>query len=93
VPSAPFDPTEDAVHSVAATAMGFAFAFGVVAVFLQRTRPRRRRVSDTVAVGASIVIPLAMVAWPDVGGVLQRMMFVIAYLWYGVEASGRTAPA
>ena len=77
-----YDVTEDAMHSVAATAMGFAFALGVVAVAMRR----RWRVSDVVAVAASVVLPLGMALYEPVSGVLQRTMFVIAYLWYGSEA-------
>jgi hypothetical protein len=33
----PFDPVEDGLHSFTATAMGFAFAFGVLACLLKRT--------------------------------------------------------
>ncbi|MGB6059786.1 MAG: hypothetical protein WBF71_16140 [Microthrixaceae bacterium] len=27
-----------------------------------------------------------MTAWPDSAGALQRVMFAVAYLWYGREA-------
>ncbi len=86
-PATPFDRTEDLLHSVAATAMGFAFAFGVLAVLLRR-RGRGGGVHgvDLVAIAASIVIPLAMTAWGEGAGLLQRGMFGIAYLWYGREA-------
>lgn len=91
-----FDRTEDLLHSVTATAMGFAFAFGVVAAALWHNRARgRRRGLDFVAVVASVAIPLAMSVWPDSQGVVQRLMFAVAYTWYGVEAirNGRTRAA
>ncbi len=82
-----FDAVEDHLHSIAATAMGSAFAFGVVAVAYRRYREGAGiRVLDVIAVGASIVLPLGMAAVPDVSGVLQRAMFLIAYLWFGREA-------
>ncbi|MDP3893974.1 DUF998 domain-containing protein [Nocardioides sp.] len=94
-PAAAFDATEDLLHSVTATAMGFAFAFGVVAVALsQRSRPGRLRALDALAVLASVVLPLGMLALPDLAGVLQRVMFLVAYAWFGIEAwrlSGRRA--
>jgi Protein of unknown function (DUF998) len=86
VAGAAFDPTEDALHSVAATAMGFAFAFGVAAQAMHRQRQGRRwRILDVIAVAAAVVVPLSMSAWPQFAGLYQRGIFVIAYLWYGVE--------
>ncbi len=82
----PFDRTEDLLHSVAATAMGFAFALGVTASAWWPGRPTRFRVLDVVAIAASVVLPLAMSASTDYTGVLQRAMFAIAYLWYLREA-------
>ena len=40
--TAPFDPTEDYLHSIAATAMGFAYTFGVLLIFLQRPKAEFR---------------------------------------------------
>lgn len=87
----PFDQVEDLLHSVAATAMGFAFALGVLAVASGGWRHRRmvRRILDVLAVAASVVIPLSMMAAPDLAGVLQRSMFAIAYLWYLGESLER----
>ncbi|MGH8828253.1 MAG: hypothetical protein ACRDVZ_11805, partial [Jiangellaceae bacterium] len=91
-PGAESDRTEGLMHSVTATAMGFTFALGVVAAVLWRDRARGQwKVLDVVAVMASVAIPLAMSAWPDVRGATQRLMFVVAYVWYGVEAV-RTRP-
>jgi hypothetical protein len=83
----PFDRTEDLLHSVAATGMGLAFAAGVVAVALERARRRRGlRVLDVMAVAAAVAIPLAMSAASSAGGLLQRLMFAVAYAWYVAEA-------
>lgn len=82
-----FDATEDAVHSFAATAMGFAFAAGIAAVSIGRLRHDLRiRIRDVIAVAASFMIPLGMAALPDVAGLLQRAMFSIAYVWYAAES-------
>lgn len=80
-----FDETEDLLHSVAASTIGVAFATGVVSVLLSR-RSAGVGALGPIAVVASIAIPLAMTAWPDGSGALQRLMFAIAYLWYGREA-------
>jgi hypothetical protein len=87
-PGRDFDSTEDLLHSVAATGMGFAFAAGVVAtaVVAARRGDRRRTALDVVAVVASLVLPLAMGVLPQVDGVLQRLMFAVAYAWYAWEA-------
>jgi hypothetical protein len=74
---------EDLLHSVAASAMGIAFAAGVVAVAVV---VRRARILDVVAVAASVLLPLGMTVWPGIDGALQRLMFLIAYAWYAVEA-------
>lgn len=85
-PGAPFDATEDLLHSIAATAMGFAFALGVAAGALRRVRAGAAvRARDLVAVAASVAIPLGMAALPAAAGVLQRGMFVVAYAWYAAE--------
>jgi len=84
----PFDVVEDTVHSAAATAVGFAFAFGVLAVALRlRHAGGGVRFRDVVALMASVVIPMGMTVWPELAGLLQRGMFLIAYVWYLSEAS------
>lgn len=89
VPGAPYDRTEDTLHSVAATAMGFAFALGVVAVLITAGGAARRRrwPLDATAVLASVLLPLGMLLLPEVAGALQRLMFVVAYAWYLTEAA------
>jgi hypothetical protein len=84
----PYDRIEDALHSVAATAMGFAFAAGVAAAALHAGRRARAGglAFDAVAVVASVMVPLAMSAWPAVDGALQRIMFAVAYVWYASAA-------
>ncbi len=84
-PDAPFDPVEDALHSFSATAMGFAFAFGLTARLLKRGRDRLGQGLDAVGIAAAVLIPLAMSTLTDWTGLLQRGMFAIAFLWYGVE--------
>jgi hypothetical protein len=87
-PELAFDRTEDLLHSVAASAMGFAFAAGVVAVALRTVRSSRSRVGlHMVAVAASVAVPIAMAAVPSADGLLQRLMFGVAYAWYAAEAA------
>jgi hypothetical protein len=87
VVGAHFDPIEDSLHSFTASAMGFAFSFGVLARLVQRGRQGESgRVLDAVALVAATVIPLLMTRLAGIDGVIQRLMFMVAYLWYGREA-------
>ena len=86
-PHAPFDAAEDVLHSIAATAMGFAVILGVLTRSL--SRPRRHVVSralDVLVAASGTAIPLAMLTWPDASGLLQRVMFGAAYVWFAHEA-------
>lgn len=86
-PGARYDGIEDLLHSVGATAMGFAFAFGVTAAAITAQRHGQpARILDGVAIVASVALPLGMAAEPSIAGVLQRAMFAIAYLWFAREA-------
>lgn len=81
-----YDRFEDLLHSVTASAMGFAFAAGVVAVALRRRGPSRLdRSADTLAVAAAVIIPLAMSQGTAYQGLLQRSMFLVAFVWYARE--------
>lgn len=78
-----YDAVEDLLHSIAATAMGFAFAAGVLVVGWRRI-PRWGPI-DVVALVAAVAIPIAMSVTDGYDGLLQRGMFAIAYLWYLLE--------
>jgi hypothetical protein len=87
VAGAAFDPVEDLLHSFMATAMGFAFAIGIAIVAVRRPPGSRRAWGlDVLAIAAAVVLPLGMMAFTGHAGALQRLMFLIAYVWYGVEA-------
>lgn len=82
----PFDAFEDLLHSVASFGVGFAFTIGVIIVSLRRgPNAGPIRVLDAVAIVSAVVIPMIMFNVSGIGGVVQRGMFLIAYLWYGVE--------
>jgi len=82
-----FDLVEDSLHSFTATAMGFAFAFGVGLRMVQRLGRRERGWwLDALALAAATFIPLAMNFLPGLDGLLQRLMFGVAYVWYGWAA-------
>jgi len=86
IENSPYHTVENGLHSAAATVMGLAFALGVGAVAMERAGEHHRvRYLDVTALIASIVLPFAM-AWSDSSaGLLQRIMFLVAYAWYGRE--------
>lgn len=87
VAGVPFDPFEDHLHSFTATAMGFAFALGVLLRFLQQWgQGRRGRVLDMIALLSATFIPMLMLFQSDIAGLVQRLMFLVAFVWYGKEA-------
>jgi Protein of unknown function (DUF998) len=86
-PGAPNDPAEDFLHSFFASGMGFAFCAGVVARYLQRGRGAvYGRSLDVAALLVATILPLLLASSFSVGGLMQRLMFAVAYLWYGREA-------
>ncbi len=93
LPGTPFDATEDLLHSATATIMGAAFAGGVLLAGVERRRARwLDRTCDGMALLASVVIPLAMSQSTAYAGLLQRGMFLTAYVWYGREALDGAGP-
>ena len=85
--SIPYDEVEDLLHSFTATAMGFAFSFGVLFRLLQRKiDERNKKLFDILALVIATVIPLVGSYVPSIGGLVQRALFTIAYIWYGSEA-------
>lgn len=65
--------------------MGFllwGFVLGVLGVMLHKLRQGSRRVTlDVIAMAFATLIPICMAIWGDVDGLLQRLMFLIAYAW------------
>ncbi len=83
----PYDEFEDLLHSIGSFVVGLSFVVGVVFVGIERRRPSRSaRVFDGIAVTASVVIPIVMFSLDGYAGLVQRLMFLIAYGWYGSEA-------
>lgn len=85
-PPGPGDATEDLLHSLMATGMGFAFAIGVVIRSIARQERHGLRALDVLAVAAATFLSSIGLVLPQVAGLLQRAMFLVAYVWYGAEA-------
>lgn len=83
----PFDAFEDLLHSIAASTMGFAFSAGVIVAYAQRGRGKHAsRALDVLALGLAVVVPIMLATSSSEGGAVQRLMFLVAYVWYGKEA-------
>jgi Protein of unknown function (DUF998) len=81
------DPTEDMLHSITASAMGFAFAMATtLSAFMRHREQALRRLFDGVGAIASVGLSLAAANSDALGGVFQRAMFVLAYAWFSLEA-------
>ncbi|OIO66701.1 MAG: hypothetical protein CO186_06320 [Zetaproteobacteria bacterium CG_4_9_14_3_um_filter_49_83] len=67
--------------------MGFAFSFGVLLRLLQRQKHEtNKKYFDMLALIVATVIPLLGWHWPSLSGLVQRILFAVAYLWYVNEA-------
>ena len=75
-----YDVTDDLLHSVFATLMGFAYGIGV-AWRMVRMRQKLDIVFSAIAAMSSIILPLAMWQLPEIAGLLQRLMFFISFVW------------
>jgi hypothetical protein len=81
------DRFEDVLHSVFASGMGFAFCVGVVARFAHRgPRAYIGRSLDTLALAVATLLPVFLASASSIGGLAQRVMFAVAYIWFGREA-------
>jgi len=89
----PDDRVEDFLHSLFASGMGFAFCGGVVARFLQRgSGAVLGRSLDALALLVATVLPLLLASASSIGGLAQRVMFGVAYVWFGQEALRGSRP-
>lgn len=84
-PGTAIDSSESTVHSMLASAMAV-IVVGTLVIGLRRSRddyptPTWRTATLLFAVAAT-VLPLGAAVFPEIGGILQRLMFLIAYLWF-----------
>ncbi len=83
----PFDLMEDKLHSFTATAMGFAFALGVLLRLVQRWRQdNKRQTLGIVTLLSATFLPVLILFQSDIVGLVQLLIFLVAYVWYGSEA-------
>lgn len=84
LPGVPSDMREDWLHSVASGVVGTAFAVACAAR-LFAPGGCRGDVLAWVGLVISVAIPLAMGAWPDYRGLLQRAMFGFSFVFVARE--------
>lgn len=90
----PIDPglggsaAEDRRHSIAASAMGVAFAAACVARFWT-PGPNRLDPFNLLALACSVGLPMLMLGSPAIAGAAQRLMFLISFVWILRQMAGR----
>lgn len=86
-PGEPADQIEDSLHSVFASGMGLAFCVGVLARLAHSgSRASIGRSLDILALVVATLLPVLLASDSSIGGLAQRVMFAVAYVWFGREA-------
>lgn len=86
--SAPYDRVENIIHSAVATGIAISFTLGVLLVMYEkRFVTGRWPVLDGAIVAIQIAMPPMMLVWVEGTGLIERVMFGAAYLWYGWEVA------
>lgn len=89
-PEASYDAWESILHSISASAMGFAYGIGTFLIALTgSSQSLCLRVFGFVATASSIVCPVLAAMDPSLGGVYQRIMFAIAIAWLVWQGASR----
>lgn len=85
-PEAPYVAIEDQLHSFFASAMAIVIVGAATrALTTLRRDPITAALAAALAVGATF-LPLAGLVYPEVAGLLQRSMFLLAYVYFSREA-------
>lgn len=83
---APYDRVENIVHSAIATMIAISFTFGVLLVAYQKWFVHGRLpMLETIVVAVQMVMPPMMLVWVEGTGLIERVMFGTAFVWYGWE--------
>lgn len=80
----PYEVFEDLLHSVSASTVGSAFTIGVL-LGLRGPGISCVRIVDPIAIVAAILISMLIFNVEGTAALVQRVMFGIAYLWFGME--------
>lgn len=84
--SAPYDRVENIIHSAVATMIAVSFSLGVLVVLNEKLMRRESfPLLETCVVAIQILLPPMMLVWVGGTGLIERVMFGAAFLWYGWE--------
>ncbi|HXK72076.1 MAG TPA: DUF998 domain-containing protein [Clostridia bacterium] len=75
-----FNPIEDQLHSVFASAVGFSFIiYAISSAFIENKKTSR--ILDLSVGLSTAALSLLMLFYPDFLGIWQRTMFIISFIW------------
>lgn len=84
--TAPYDRVENIIHSAVATFIAISFTLGVLVVLYEkRVMTGRLPLLESAVVAVQIAMPPMMLAWVEGTGLIERVMFGAAFLWYSWE--------
>ena len=84
--TAPYDRVENIIHSAVATSIAISFSVGVLVVLYEKqVMTGRVPLLESVVVAVQIAMPPMMLAWVEGTGIIERVMFGAAFIWYGWE--------
>jgi hypothetical protein len=89
----PYDARIHEMHSVLASAGGVAVTVGFIVQGIAARDWRTRSLAFYLA-AICVLMPMAMFAWPDYQGLIQRAMYlqVFAWLWFYFPEKGQPPP-
>jgi hypothetical membrane protein len=79
-PDMPFSDTAHVLHHAFAAMAGVCLCVGVAGYGFVTGAGRAKAISFAVC-AATVLLSLAMILWPDLGGLLQRLMLAAAFAW------------
>jgi hypothetical protein len=87
-PGVDFDPALHRAHAVLATLAGVSITLALAWQAVRERATSRRIAAGALAV-LCLALPLAMLAWPAVQGLIQRFMYAALFVWLWRSYPGR----
>jgi hypothetical membrane protein len=88
-PGVPYAEWAHTAHSALATAAGVSITVAFVWQAVRQPLPVRRAVAAALAL-LCLVLPLAMLSFPDVQGAIQRLMYMLIFTWLWLHYPSNT---
>lgn len=89
-PGVGFEPWRHQLHGLLATLAGIAITLALAWQAWRAPQPGERAVAGGIAL-LCIALPLAMLAWPAVQGLVQRALYAALFAWLWLRYPGRIA--